>query len=51
MQYATVSAYDGSLPTMVMSVPCSVVTMRGTGRPLSAMMLRARYAAAACGIA
>ena len=30
MQKPIVSAYDGSLPTSVMSVPCSVVTTRGT---------------------
>ena len=28
-----VSAYDGSLPTSVMSVPCSVVTTFGTFAP------------------
>ena len=31
IENATISEYDGSLPTSVMSVPCSVVTTRGTG--------------------
>ena len=30
IEYATISENDGSLPTSVMSVPCSVVTTRGT---------------------
>ena len=30
MQNATVSEYDRSLPSRVMSVPCSVVITRGT---------------------
>ncbi len=29
----TTAEYDGSLPTSVMSVPCSVVIMRGTFTP------------------
>ena len=29
IENATISEYDGSLPTSVMSVPCSVVTTRG----------------------
>ena len=31
MQNATVSEYDRSLPSSVMSVPCSVVMTDGTG--------------------
>ena len=31
IENATTRAYDGSLPTSVMSVPCSVVTVRGGG--------------------
>ena len=30
IENATISEYDGSLPTSVISVPCSVVTTRGT---------------------
>ena len=33
MEKATTRAYDGSLPTSVMSVPCSVVTVRGGMTP------------------
>ena len=32
IENATTRAYDGSLPTRVMSVPCSVVTVRGARR-------------------
>ena len=52
MPNATISEYDGSLPSSVMSVPCSVVTTRGTRRARrDASICRARYAAVACGIA
>jgi hypothetical protein len=45
-------AYEGSLPTSVMSVPCSVVTIFGARRPPSAIAAeRARYADTACGSA
>ena len=33
IENATVSEYERSLPTSVMSVPCSVVTTRGTRPP------------------
>ena len=33
IEKATISEYDGSLPTSVMSVPCSVVTTRGALPP------------------
>ena len=42
-----ISKYDGSWPTRVMSVPCSVVTM-GISRP---SISRARNAQVACGMA
>ena len=52
MQNATVSEYDGSLPSRVMSVPCSVVmTLGGTRSSEDARICRARYAAVACGMA
>ena len=44
--------YDGSLPTSVMSVPCSVVTMRAAGSARGeASICCASYAAVACGTA
>ena len=51
IENATVSEYNESLPSSVMSVPCSVVTMRGTGPPFAMRICRARYAAVACGTA
>ena len=52
MQNATTRAYDGSLPTSVMSVPCRVVTVLGVATPgAAASISRAMYAAAACGTA
>jgi hypothetical protein len=52
IENATISEYDGSLPTTVMSVPCSVVTTRGAVAPLVASSTcRASSAAVACGIA
>jgi hypothetical protein len=52
IENATISEYDGSLPTTVMSVPCIVVTTFGTGLcPLASRTCLARSAAAACGIA
>jgi hypothetical protein len=53
MENATVSEYDGSLPSSVMSVPCSVVMIFGTltsGPPVDARICFARYAAVACGM-
>ena len=44
-------AYDGSLPTIVMSVPCSVVTSLGTGSPRDARSCFASTALVVCGIA
>ena len=52
IENATTRLYDGSLPTSVMSVPWSVVTVRGARVPVSALMIwSARYAAVACGTA
>ena len=52
MQKATVSEYDGSPPSSVMSVPCSVVmTFGGIRSNDDVRICRARYAAVACGIA
>ncbi len=45
-----IGRYDGSCPTMVMSVPCSVVTT-ATSSPLSRSISRAIQALVACGIA
>ena len=43
MQKATVSVYEGSLPTSVMSVPCRVVITEGTRSVGCAIMIwRAR---------
>ncbi len=43
IENATTRAYDGSLPTSVMSVPCSVVNMRGgAGTPSAARICPAR---------
>jgi hypothetical protein len=50
--YCVNGAYVGSLPTSVMSVPCSVVTTRGTGWfPADRAASRATRALIACGIA
>ena len=51
MENATTRRYDGSLPISVMSVPCSVVTVRGVRPGETSSMCRARYAAVACGTA
>ena len=52
IENATTRAYDGSLPTSVMSVPCSVVIVRGRVQPGAALRIwSARYAAVACGTA
>ncbi len=52
IENATISEYDGSLPTRVMSVPCSVVITRGAARrSVAAMTCCAMNAAAACGTA
>ena len=54
MQNATVSRYEGSEPRIVTSVPWSVVMVLGTiaaGPALLVRICRARYAAAACGMA
>ena len=52
MQNAAVSEYELSLPMSVTSVPCNVVMTCGTLVPdRFARIWRARYAAAACGIA
>jgi hypothetical protein len=52
MQNATAVENDGSAPSSVMSVPCSVVMTRGACPPLvDARICRARYAAVACGMA
>ena len=52
IEKATALAYDGSLPTRVMSVPCSVVTVRGGTTAGAEVSIRsARYAAVACGTA
>ena len=43
IENATISEYDGSLPTSVMSVPCSVVTTRGArGRRLEHLLRQER---------
>ncbi len=52
IENATISEYDGSLPTSVMSVPCSVVTTRGAPPcPPDARTCCDSRAAVACGIA
>ena len=52
IEKATTRAYDGSLPTRVMSVPCNVVTVLGACVPWAdASIWSARYAAVACGTA
>ena len=54
MENATVSEYDGSLPSSVMSVPWSVVMTFGTRDAgsvvVAARICLARYAAVACGM-
>ena len=48
MPNRTISEYDGSSPSNVMSVPCRVVIIRGTTAPgVDASTWRARYAAVA----
>ncbi len=52
IEKAIVSEYDRSLPSSVMSVPCSVVMTDGTRvECVEARIWRARYAAVACGTA
>ena len=52
IENATISENDGSLPTSVISVPCSVVTTRGALRScVDISTARARKAAVACGTA
>src|SRR3954469_22402962 len=52
MQNATVSEYERSLPSSVISVPCSVVMTDGTRQwPVAERICRARYAAVAGGTA
>ena len=52
IEYATISEYDGSLPTSVMSVPCRVVTTRPAGLcPPDSSTCFDSSAAVACGMA
>ena len=50
IEKATMREYDGSLPTSVMSVPCSVVTTFGPS-PSALRICLDRNAAVACGTA